>query len=339
MKAISIRALEFSARASVPLGIVALVVFLVVVGCSKEAGQARNADSTVMAESGETAAGGGSATSEGNALPSEKTGSTARKPDLAAAIEIPAIEKKPSSCVVAYRVDGHRFLESEGWNTEVYRFSTWPNGYMGGATVSRRGLYGEREVSWYSTAPLGSETLVTGAALNEYGGKSDDEARFTYRVDGESVEVSGGGGLARYTRAADGSLKIEKDPGGYSIEEEWSADGSSRILRNGELIASGRVVVEGPGRYRYLQRRVTDPEGHDELEYDIWEKGDRLDLSVGSVEPLATMYIEGLFALLSGGRTLENLAFVDRVLGLDRRLSPILAIASARAAKAATEGK
>jgi hypothetical protein len=228
-------------------------------------------------------------------------------------------EKEGAALVIMYRSTFHGFLEAQGYDTLVYRFTALPGGWLTGVSVFERRIEGDREVATYVFSRPGNMTMVTGTAYGEP--VTLGEIRNT--ENGLRVEGDGDGRI--YRLQPDGVLKIRRDRGGE--EEVWRAsrsDGAPGADLSGW--AKGTFAFPDLVRSVYAERRFAADDSSEDTTYSIrHDEEDRYRVSVDGVEPVCEAVAANLGEFLSGVRALEDFALIELVLGPERNLRPLLA--------------
>jgi len=210
----------------------------------------------------------------------------------------------------------------EGWE---FRFAD-----AGGAI---RGIT-EYEIVGGGSRPAATYGMLRGEGLvvlsrRDLGGASLAQPFATVRRVGEGYEVTAAVYRSTYRRLANGGLGIRREVYGSTRGEEYLPGGSATLTEGGATDRRGFFDPAPTEAARtWVERKPEDPQGV--LDRMYWyEKieDDSVALAIGEVEPVASLRVEGLASLTSGPEGLENLAIADTVLGLDRRMTPVLALA------------
>jgi hypothetical protein len=210
----------------------------------------------------------------------------------------------------------------EGWE---FRFAD-AGGAIKGVTEYEIVGGGSRPAATYGM--LRGEGLVV-LSRRDLGGASLAQPFATVRRVEGGYEVTAAVYRSTYRRLPGGGLGIRREVYGSTRGEDYLPGGSATLTEGGATERRGFFDPAPTEAARtWVERKPEDPRGI--LDRMYWyEKieDDSVALAIGDVEPVASLRVEGLAALTSGPEGLENLAIADTVLGLDRRMTPVLALA------------
>jgi hypothetical protein len=128
-----------------------------------------------------------------------------------------------------------------------------------------------------------------------------------------------------YLPLAGGGLGIEREVYGGARSEDYRPGGKG-LVRDGTVERRGFLEAGPP--VAWVERKAGDAEGIlDRMYWYDKMSGDSMSVSIGEVEPVAETGFRGASAFTGGPDGLENLVIADLILGLDRRATPVLALA------------
>ncbi|MCE5255221.1 MAG: hypothetical protein LLF89_00065 [Spirochaetaceae bacterium] len=230
---------------------------------------------------------------------------------------LPGIKANANEIVIAYKDTEFGFLESQGFDTTIFRFQLLPGGWVKGALVYERRLGGEIEVASYDFSRAGNEILVSRMASGNAGVVAN------FDVSPGKVIIRGD---AERVLSLDGEGTLVIGPGTDDYVEEYRM-GPSTESKKATIKRKGVVESEGlwssPGKARFLFKES----GNMGRTISLWlDEDDECRFRTEGVEPLNEVYAKGLSAGLQNEHGLENFALVDYVLGgTARNIRPVLA--------------
>jgi hypothetical protein len=243
--------------------------------------------------------------------------------------ELVPLKRGSDAALLAWREDHPGFLETQGYETMVWRLRRGSDGLIRSATAFE--LRGGTE--YPVTAFQIRELEGTWLSIHETRDGIDSELARLSRTPEGSVDVTYGATRLTYARSRDGSIVSNLSRGDYTRREEWAAGtGTSRRVERGLDAAAGAFVDTLAGQV-WSERSVEDSQGIGELVWDLQPSGEAFKAVISSVEPIATYLDDGLSSLIQGRELLINLAITERLLGEGRRISPRLALLSFAAAR------
>ncbi|MGB4572337.1 MAG: hypothetical protein WBH97_05900 [Rectinemataceae bacterium] len=247
-------------------------------------------------------------------------------------IIVPAVTRGKEEILLVYKHTEHGYLESNGFDTLVFRFSSLPGGWLTGAIVSGRMLDGERDLAAFHFSRAADEIYVTEDSYYDEEPASADPS-VTIVPDGSGLVIKGRDFSRTLSLPGDGSLNVVSASG--TVTERWvgmrdAPDSGSTISRSGEVTAKGIFSFPAASQAKYVERKTGDTEGAEDLTCSMWfDKEGSWRFRIEAVEPVCEGYASGLAEALSGGKALENLALIEAVLGMDASIRPVLALAAA----------
>lgn len=245
-------------------------------------------------------------------------------PHVEAPLTLPAIEREKEGILLAYRHTQSGFLETNGFDTLIYRFLTLPGGWLSGAVVSERRLEGEKTVASYQFSYAGDAIMVSES--------TSEKAKDPITIVTSPGELVISGAAERILLLSDeGNLTIKSRSGEY--REEYMVGPKNKgktvtISRSGVAESEGHYEFPGKGKVVYTERKIKDATGAEELMVSLWvDEKDDFRFSTEGIVPYNEVYTSGLKQALTGDHALINLALVDLVLGKGRNIRPVLAYA------------
>jgi len=241
-------------------------------------------------------------------------------PQVGDRIVIPAVELAGADFLVAYRHGHHAYVATNGYDTDVIRF--WdqrPDGALRDARIARRMMDGEYDVDIIGIARASGEARIVSDRSTL--GWSECVLSFA----GGTLVAKGKDFSFSYSASAGKGLRIERRFGERVYVEEWGRDGSSAISDSAGGGSKGCFEGPWPRPDRYVERPDSDPSGESDTVYSFFDVEGGIKFRAESAEPLGECLVAGLGRSRPEGISLEDLALMDLVLGLDRRITPLLA--------------
>lgn len=263
-----------------------------------------------------------------SAVPGVEGGSAAAGNSDGGTDPILGLDLGTSDVLVAWKVDHPGFLEANGWDTTTWRARLGVDGRIVSIEEAELRDGAEKTMRSYSIVSEPEGLAIRHATS---GGEPAGFRRLA-RAPDSSLVLTGGDGPTLYRRGASGALDKEWSLGKTKVTERWdpAGTGSSTIRWDGKPNSSGGFGSAGSSPF-YVERRAEDSEGMDELGWTA-SPGTGKCYSIAAAEPIALFRALGLERAIAGRALLENLAIIEAVLGLDRRMTPLLARLSFEAA-------
>jgi hypothetical protein len=233
--------------------------------------------------------------------------STDAAPHIENPIVLPGIEAGTNEVLVVYKDTRFGILESQGYDTTVYRFHLLPGGWIDGAMVYRRDLTGEVPIARYDFSRAGKETLISKSTAD----KSTVQA--TFDVEPEKIAITGD---VTRVLTLNGKNTLQISPGDDSYVEEYRRgdqqySGSVTIARNGVIERDAKWTSKSGTQF------LLKEQAEDGFTVEFWldSAKDETRFRTDNMEGINEVYSKRLASILEGEHGFENFALIDYVLG------------------------
>lgn len=244
-------------------------------------------------------------------------------PKVDAPVIVPQIKMGNEAGLIAFRHTHPGYLALNHFDTRIFRFATDAAGRIENVSLFNRMIDGEILSGQYFSVPGGKDTRIV--SLND----GDLTTFVTIEETREGVIVSGQDWNREYVAAGGSLFSVAEGTPENRMKTIWQSIGNikSSILINGKDHSRGELFSGEIGKYMYSETDVSGPSNAEIFEMMIWQINNEFRISISEVEPLGDLYVAEIQSIVKNGRNaLFNIAFIDTVIRMEGRITPLLAI-------------
>lgn len=271
---------------------------LLFVGCSNKKQEQVNNQETIPQQPTEA----GKTLAENKASPS-----TDAAPHVEDPIVLPGIVAGTNEVLIVYKDTRFGILESQGYDTTIYRFHLLPGGWLDGAMVYKRDLTGEVPIARYDFSRAGKEILVSKSTADKAA------VQATFNVEPEKIAINGD--VTRML-ALNGKNTLQISPGDDSYVEEYRRgskqfSGTLTIKRNGNIERDAKWASKSGTQFQLKEQ------AEDGFTVELWldPAKDETRFRTDKMEGINEVYAKRLASCLESEHGFEDFALIDYVLG------------------------
>lgn len=222
-------------------------------------------------------------------------------------IVLPEIVAGTNEVLIVYKDTRFGILESQGYDTIIYRFHLLPGGWLDGAMVYKRDLTGEVPIARYDFSRAGEEILVSKSTADK------GAVQATFDVEPEKIAIHGD--VTRVI-ALNSKNTLQISPGDDSYAEEYRRgnqqfSGTLTIKRNGNTERDAKWASKSGTQFQLKEQ------AEDGFTVELWldPAKDEARFRTDNMEGINEVYAKRLASCLESEHGLENFALIDYVLG------------------------